>query len=73
MCRPPQVPLCSFSWEEVGAWSGLSSPRVLQLFGAVREGPNIILFMDLKTGEHSGTAQKCHMEREGEGEGEGER
>ncbi|XP_031430648.2 uncharacterized protein LOC105901290 isoform X3 [Clupea harengus] len=49
-CAAKKVPLCSFSWEEVGAWSGLSSPRVLQLFGAVREGPNIILFMDLKTG-----------------------
>ncbi|XP_041941501.1 uncharacterized protein LOC121704961 isoform X2 [Alosa sapidissima] len=49
-CAAKKVPLCSFSWEEVGTWSGLSSPRVLQLFGAVREGPNIVLFMDLKTG-----------------------
>ncbi|XP_028826607.1 uncharacterized protein map3k14b [Denticeps clupeoides] len=49
-CAAKKVPLASFSWEEVGTWSGLSSPRVLQLFGAVREGSNIILFMDLKTG-----------------------
>ncbi|XP_063045029.1 uncharacterized protein LOC134439110 [Engraulis encrasicolus] len=49
-CAAKKVPLCSFSWEEVGTWSGLSSPRVLQLFGAVREGPNVMLFMDLKTG-----------------------
>lgn len=45
-----QIPLSSFSWEEVGTWSRLNSPRVLQLYGAVCEGHNVVLFMDLKTG-----------------------
>ncbi|XP_026181623.1 mitogen-activated protein kinase kinase kinase 14 isoform X2 [Mastacembelus armatus] len=39
-----------FSSEEVGAWSALRSPRVVELFGAVREGPNVYLFMDQKSG-----------------------
>lgn len=45
-----QIPLSSFSWKEVETWSRLDSPRVLQLYGAVQEGLNVILFMDLKTG-----------------------
>ncbi|XP_066538689.1 mitogen-activated protein kinase kinase kinase 14 [Hoplias malabaricus] len=49
-CAAKRIPLCSFSWEEVGTWSRLDSPRVLQLYGAVREGLNVVLFMDLKTG-----------------------
>lgn len=40
-----------FSSEEVGAWSALRSPRVVELFGVVREGPDVFLFMDLKFGE----------------------
>nr|XP_046270544.1 mitogen-activated protein kinase kinase kinase 14 [Scatophagus argus]XP_046270545.1 mitogen-activated protein kinase kinase kinase 14 [Scatophagus argus]XP_046270546.1 mitogen-activated protein kinase kinase kinase 14 [Scatophagus argus]XP_046270547.1 mitogen-activated protein kinase kinase kinase 14 [Scatophagus argus] len=39
-----------FFSEEVGAWSALRSPRVVELFGVVREGPNVLLFMDLKSG-----------------------
>ncbi|KAJ7992395.1 hypothetical protein DPEC_G00278080 [Dallia pectoralis] len=39
-----------FSSEEVGTWSALTSPRVVELFGVVREGPYAILFMDLKAG-----------------------
>ncbi|TRY90790.1 hypothetical protein DNTS_028703 [Danionella cerebrum] len=42
--------MSSFVWEEVATWSRLESPRVLQLFGLVREGPNVMLFMDLKRG-----------------------
>ncbi|XP_060727011.1 uncharacterized protein LOC132846352 isoform X2 [Tachysurus vachellii] len=49
-CAAKRIPLSSFSWEEVGTWSRLDSPRVLQLYGAVREGHNVVLFMDLKTG-----------------------
>lgn len=52
---PPQIPLRSFSLEEVRTWSALSSPRVVQLFGAVREGPHIVLFMDLKPGKSHNT------------------
>ncbi|XP_076826454.1 uncharacterized protein map3k14b [Brachyhypopomus gauderio] len=49
-CAAKKIPLCSFSWEEVSIWSRLDSPRILQLFGAVREGLNVVLFMDLKAG-----------------------
>ncbi|KAL0992814.1 hypothetical protein UPYG_G00098830 [Umbra pygmaea] len=45
-----KVPLKRFSSEELGAWSALTSPRVVDLFGVVREGPYAILFMDLKAG-----------------------
>lgn len=46
----PQIPLSHFSSEEVNTWSSLDSPRVVELFGAVREGPSVVLFMDLKPG-----------------------
>ena len=36
----------------MGAWSALRSPRVVELFGVVREGPNVFLFMDHKSGKH---------------------
>ncbi|XP_051737569.1 uncharacterized protein LOC127505789 [Ctenopharyngodon idella] len=49
-CAAKRIPLCSFRWEEVETWSRMESPCVLQLYGAVREGPNVILFMDLKRG-----------------------
>uniref|UniRef100_A0A8C7JUL3 Mitogen-activated protein kinase kinase kinase 14a n=1 Tax=Oncorhynchus kisutch TaxID=8019 RepID=A0A8C7JUL3_ONCKI len=39
-----------FSSEEVGTWSALKSPRVVELFGVIREGPYVVLFMDLKAG-----------------------
>lgn len=48
-CR--QISLMRFNSEEVGAWSALRSPRVVELFGVVREGPDVLLFMDLKSGE----------------------
>ncbi|KAM9837883.1 mitogen-activated protein kinase kinase kinase 14 [Aulostomus maculatus] len=47
-CAAKKVPLSCFGSEEVSAWSALNSPRVVELFGAVREGPNVVLFMDLK-------------------------
>lgn len=40
-----------FNSEEVGAWSTLRSPRVAELFGVVREGPYVLLLMDLKAGK----------------------
>lgn len=46
-----QIPLSHFSSEEVKTWSALNSPRVVELFGAVRDGLNVILFMDLKPGK----------------------
>lgn len=46
-----QIPLSHFSSEEVSTWSALNSPRVVELFGAVREGLNAVLFMDLKPGK----------------------
>ncbi|XP_051572759.1 mitogen-activated protein kinase kinase kinase 14-like [Myxocyprinus asiaticus] len=49
ICAAKKVPLVSFSSEEVGSWSALQSPRVVELFGVVREGPSIILFMELKS------------------------
>ncbi|XP_075894720.1 mitogen-activated protein kinase kinase kinase 14 isoform X2 [Nelusetta ayraudi] len=45
-----KIPLKRFSSEEVGAWSALRSPRVVEFFGVVREGPDVFLFMDLKFG-----------------------
>uniref|UniRef100_A0A3P9NT65 Mitogen-activated protein kinase kinase kinase 14b n=1 Tax=Poecilia reticulata TaxID=8081 RepID=A0A3P9NT65_POERE len=47
-CAAKRIPLSHFSSEEVKTWSALSSPRVVELFGAVRDGLNVILFMDLK-------------------------
>lgn len=48
-----QIPLKMFISEEVGAWSALKSPRVVELFGVVREGPNVYLFMDQKAGKQA--------------------
>lgn len=45
-----KMPLERFTSEEVGAWSALRSPYVVELFGVVREGPNVVLLMDLKSG-----------------------
>ncbi|XP_037546892.1 mitogen-activated protein kinase kinase kinase 14 [Nematolebias whitei] len=47
-CAAKRIPLGLFRSEEVRTWSSLSSPRVLDLFGAVRDGLNVVLFMDLK-------------------------
>lgn len=48
-----QIPLKWFISEEVGTWSALRSPRVLELFGVVREGPYVFLLMDYKSGKLS--------------------
>ncbi|XP_042361122.1 mitogen-activated protein kinase kinase kinase 14 isoform X2 [Plectropomus leopardus] len=45
-----KIALKRFSSEEVGAWSALRSPRVVELFGVVRQGPNVVLLMDHKSG-----------------------
>ncbi|XP_031698778.1 mitogen-activated protein kinase kinase kinase 14 [Anarrhichthys ocellatus] len=47
-CAAKRIPVSHFSSEEVSTWSALNSPRVVELFGAVREGLNIVLFMNLK-------------------------
>ncbi|XP_035262531.1 mitogen-activated protein kinase kinase kinase 14-like isoform X2 [Anguilla anguilla] len=57
-CAAKKIPLNLFKSEEVGSWSALKSPRVVELFGAVREGPNVILFMDLKSGSLGGLLRK---------------
>ncbi|KAK2829638.1 hypothetical protein Q7C36_017628 [Tachysurus vachellii] len=50
VCAAKKVPLERFRSEEVGSWSALQSPHVVELFGFVREGRSVILFMDLKPG-----------------------
>ncbi|XP_035470607.1 mitogen-activated protein kinase kinase kinase 14 isoform X2 [Scophthalmus maximus] len=45
-----KIALKRFSSEEVGAWSALRSPCVVELFGVIREGTNVVLFMDHKSG-----------------------
>ncbi|XP_026206423.1 uncharacterized protein LOC113155902 isoform X2 [Anabas testudineus] len=47
-CAAKKIPLSHFSSEEVSTWSTLNSPRVVELFGAVREELSVVLFMDLK-------------------------
>ncbi|KAM9456893.1 mitogen-activated protein kinase kinase kinase 14 isoform 2-T4 [Clarias gariepinus] len=50
VCAAKKVPLKHFRSEEVGSWSALQSPHVVEFFGFVREGQSVILFMDLKPG-----------------------
>nr|XP_015804194.2 mitogen-activated protein kinase kinase kinase 14 isoform X2 [Nothobranchius furzeri] len=45
-----KIALKRFSSEEVGAWSALRSPRVVELFGVIRDGPCVVLLMDQKSG-----------------------
>ncbi|KAM6896945.1 mitogen-activated protein kinase kinase kinase 14 [Xenentodon cancila] len=47
-CAAKRIPLSHFSSEEVSTWSALNSLRVVELFGAIREGLHAVLFMDLK-------------------------
>ncbi|XP_072312576.1 mitogen-activated protein kinase kinase kinase 14 isoform X2 [Eucyclogobius newberryi] len=47
-CAAKRIPISRFSSEEVNTWSAQDSPRIIELFGAVREGPHIVMFMDLK-------------------------
>lgn len=43
-----------FRAEELVACAGLSSPRIVPLYGAVREGPWVNIFMELLEGEETG-------------------
>ncbi|KAM9746462.1 mitogen-activated protein kinase kinase kinase 14 isoform 1-T2 [Menidia menidia] len=45
-----KIALKRFTSEEVGTWSALRSPRVVELFGVVREGHYIVLLMAQKSG-----------------------
>ncbi|XP_041866787.1 mitogen-activated protein kinase kinase kinase 14 [Melanotaenia boesemani] len=45
-----KIAMKRFNSEEVGAWSALRSPCVVELFGVVREGPYVIFLMDHKSG-----------------------
>ncbi|XP_012734443.2 mitogen-activated protein kinase kinase kinase 14 [Fundulus heteroclitus] len=45
-----KIALKRFSSEEVGAWSALRSPRITELFGVIRDGPNVVLLMEEKSG-----------------------
>uniref|UniRef100_A0A669EZM8 Protein kinase domain-containing protein n=1 Tax=Oreochromis niloticus TaxID=8128 RepID=A0A669EZM8_ORENI len=47
-----KIALKRFNSEEVGAWSALRSPRVVKLFGVVREGPNVVLLMEHKAADN---------------------
>ncbi|XP_066554741.1 mitogen-activated protein kinase kinase kinase 14 isoform X1 [Amia ocellicauda] len=49
-CAAKKILMDNFNSEEVGSWSALNSPRIVQLLGAVREGGFVTLFMDLKAG-----------------------
>ncbi|XP_061783058.1 mitogen-activated protein kinase kinase kinase 14 isoform X2 [Nerophis lumbriciformis] len=59
-CAAKKLPLSRFKEEEVTAWSVLDSPGVLRLFGAVREGPNAVLFMDLKPASLAQLMKSAH-------------
>ncbi|XP_060758046.1 mitogen-activated protein kinase kinase kinase 14 [Neoarius graeffei] len=50
VCAAKKVPIERFRSDEVGSWSALQSPHVVEFFGFVREGRSVILFMDLKPG-----------------------
>ncbi|XP_061079369.1 mitogen-activated protein kinase kinase kinase 14-like [Conger conger] len=49
-CAAKRIPLKQFNSEEVGSWSAQNSRRVVELYGAVRQGPWVTLFMPLKSG-----------------------
>lgn len=55
-----QMAMKRFISEEVGAWSTLRSPRVTELFGVVREGSYVLLFMDLKAGKSRSSLPLSH-------------
>lgn len=57
-----QIAMKRFISEEVGAWSTLRSPRVTELFGVVREGPYVLLFMDLKAGKARSSLPLSHRD-----------
>lgn len=48
---PLQVRVEVFRAEELMACAGLASPRIVPLYGAVREGPWVNIFMELLEGK----------------------
>lgn len=53
-CAVKKVRLEVFRAEELIACAGLSSPRIVPLYGAVREGPWVNIFMELLEGKETG-------------------
>ena len=49
-----QVRLEVFRAEELMACAGLTSPRIVPLYGAVRDGPWVNIFMELLEGKETG-------------------
>ncbi|XP_057673592.1 mitogen-activated protein kinase kinase kinase 14 isoform X2 [Corythoichthys intestinalis] len=45
-----KIALKRFNSEEASTWSALRSPRILELFGIVRDGPYVFFLMDHKYG-----------------------
>ncbi|XP_061701409.1 mitogen-activated protein kinase kinase kinase 14 isoform X3 [Syngnathoides biaculeatus] len=45
-----KIALKRFNSEEASTWSALRSPRILELFGVVRDGPYVFFLMDHKSG-----------------------
>ncbi|XP_061555869.1 mitogen-activated protein kinase kinase kinase 14 [Phycodurus eques] len=45
-----KIALKRFNSEEASTWSALRSPRILELFGIVRDGPYVFFLMDHKSG-----------------------
>lgn len=43
-----------FRAEELTSCAGLTSPRIVPLYGAVKEGPWVNIFMELLEGEELG-------------------
>lgn len=54
-----KIPLKRFDSEEVCTWSTLKSPRVVDLFGVVREGPYVVLLMDYKYSSVGRLIEEC--------------
>lgn len=51
-----QVQVEHFRAEELTTCAALTSPKVVPLYGAVKEGPWVTIFMKLMEGENSATA-----------------
>ncbi|XP_077591087.1 mitogen-activated protein kinase kinase kinase 14 [Stigmatopora nigra] len=45
-----KIALKRFNSEEASTWSALRSPRILELFGIIRDGPYVFFLMDHKSG-----------------------
>lgn len=51
-----QVQVEHFRAEELTTCAAVTSPKVVPLYGAVKEGPWVTIFMKLMEGENTGTA-----------------